>query len=122
MLTAVRIARPKDQDKWFAAILEYRQNHTRGNGGKRVLLHDGVAERSGCRHVSGLAVFSPRRRRQRQCLGLKAIGNLRGERNTLWGTRGVVDEYRFLAGALRRVEDQGRADLADRSRAVALSV
>ena len=73
--------------------------------------------------VAGLAVVAARRRCQRKAgLGQRGLHFLR-QRNAVLAAGGVVDHDRMQAvgaGLVGVIEDQGRAELADRRRAEAL--
>ena len=120
VLGAVGIARPEHQDERLVALLEQRQHGPRRHRGKIILLHHIGGERAGRGHVAGGAVGAARRRGERQVRRLEPLRDLGGQRNALGRAGGVVDQDRLRAGALRRIEDQRRADLADRGGAVAL--
>ena len=120
VLGAVRIARPEHQQERLVALLEHRQHGLRRNGREVILLDDVGDRRAGGGHIAGNAVGAAAGRRDRKARRLQPLRQIGRQRNALGRAGGVVDDDGLLAGAFGRVEDQHRADLADRGGAVAL--
>ena len=70
--------------------------------------------------VAGNAVGPARGRGERQARCFKPFGDFRGQWDALRRAGCIVDENCLVAAAFGRIEDQSRADFADRCRAVAL--
>ena len=120
MLGSVRVARPEHQNERFVAGLEQRQHRLCRNGGKIILLHSVGRERAGRRHVAEFSIGTARRGGLRQVRRFEPVDHFRRQRNAFAAAGCVVDNDGPLSALLGVIEDQGRADLADGSRAVAL--
>jgi hypothetical protein len=120
VLRAVGVARPEHQKKRLVALLEHGQNDACGHRGEIILLHDVGVGRPRRAHIAGRAVCPARRGRERKVHRLQALGHFGRQRDAFGRAGCIVDQNRLPAAAFGRVEDQRRAELADRSRAVAL--
>ncbi len=65
------------------------------------------------------SVGAARRRRERQASGFQSLGDFGGERDTFCRSSRIVDQNSAFARPFGRIENQSRADFADRCRAVA---
>ncbi len=123
VLGAIGIARPENQHERLAARLEHRQHDLAGDVGEIGLLRD-VGHRSARRlGVARLGIVAAGGCRQRKVgLGERLLHFVR-QRNAGLGAGGIIDHDRMQAGtvgAVGVVENQRRADLADRGGAEAL--
>ncbi len=123
VLAAVGIARPEHQHERLVARLEHRQHDLGGDVGEIGLLRD-IRHRGARRlGVAGLAVVAARRRRQRQDWPWSARPSSRPRAGTpvLPPVESSITIECRLCRSVGMVENQGRAELADRRRAEALA-